>query len=123
MLSVSINTRAGRANLRVTAIGKETVQRIRHARRSLVEQSHLAVIFLDLPIADPGCGFVAEAVEDEAFGFLGIGPQFSARSDVLRFAYLVEPLHREPIKTVDEAASRLVDYALNEQARLRKLLS
>jgi hypothetical protein len=46
--------------------------------------------------------------------------QFLSGSDVLKLAYLVEPLSRAPIKTFEPFAGELVDYALAEQER-RKL--
>jgi hypothetical protein len=65
---------------------------------------------------------VAEELEALGFGFAGVAPHFSTRGDLLRLIYLVGPLAREPIKTYDEAAGRLVDYALAEQARVRGAL-
>jgi hypothetical protein len=41
------------------------------------------------------------------------------RGDLLRLVYLVEALEREPIKTYDADASRLVDYVLAEQDSVR----
>ncbi len=43
-------------------------------------------------------------------------------SDVLKLAYLVAPLAREPIKTFESIADRLVEYALAEQERVRAKL-
>ena len=54
-----------------------------------------------------------------ASAFTGVGPHFSPRGDVLKLAYLVKPLEREPIKTFEPIAERLVEYALAEQARVR----
>jgi hypothetical protein len=92
---------------------------VRQARRELVERTHVEVVYVDLPLDDPATALVAEELEKDGFGFLGVAPHFSTRGDLLRLAYLVELLGSEPIKTLDEAAGRLVDYALAEQTRLR----
>jgi len=39
---------------------------------------------------------------------------------VIKLEYLVEPLEKEPIKLFEPFADRLVDYALNEQKRVRE---
>jgi len=117
-LAVKIDNGSARANVYVDIIGDDTVQLVRQTRRELVERSHVEVVFVDLPIEDPGTAIVAEQLELDGFGFLGIAPHFSKRGDLLRLAYLVEPLARDSIKTLDEIAGRMVDYALIEQTRL-----
>jgi hypothetical protein len=77
---------------------------------------------VDLPLADSATPLLADEIEKEGFGFLGIAPHFSLRGDVLRLAYLVEPLQRDPIQTADPFTGELVDYALAEQTRVRSFL-
>lgn len=60
--------------------------------------------------------------EAEGFEFAGVAPHFSPRGDLLRLVNLVAPLEREPIKTYDEPAARLVEYALADQIRVRAAL-
>lgn len=122
-LEVKINANAGRAVLTVGEIGTDTVSMLSHARRELVERKHAEVVFVDLPISHPATAGVAEELESSGFGFVGIAPHFSTAGDLLRLAYLVEPLDREPIHTLDEVAGEMVDYALEEQRRLQKTLS
>lgn len=117
--SVQLIAGAARARVSADSLGEDTVQLIRKARRELVEQTHLEVVFVDLPVQDPGTPFVAEQLEADGFGFLGICPELSERGDVLRLAYLVEPVGRDAIHTIDETAADLVDYVLAEQARVR----
>ncbi len=118
-LAVQLIAGAARARVSADSLGEDTVQLIRKARRELVEQTHLEVVFVDLPVQDPGTPFVAEQLEADGFGFLGICPELSERGDVLRLAYLVEPVGREAIHTIDDTAGELVDYVLAEQARVR----
>ena len=118
-LAVKADPAAGTAFIRVDVFGADTVHAIRHAKRELVERSHAAVVFVELPIDDPGTASVVEELAVYGFGFAGIAPHFSPRGDLLRLVYLVEPLAREPIKTYDADAAQLVDYVLAEQGRVR----
>ena len=118
-LAVKIDTGAARANIYADTIGENTVQIIRQTRRELVERGHLEVVYVDLPTSDPASAVVAEQLESDGFGFLGIAPHFSTRGDVLRMAYLVEPVAREAIHLLEDIAGELVDYVLREQNRVR----
>jgi anti-sigma regulatory factor (Ser/Thr protein kinase)/GNAT superfamily N-acetyltransferase len=117
----AVKLSAGKAlgRIRVDALGRDSVYAIRHGVRGLVEQSRAEVVVVELPLADPACGFVAEQLEADGLGFTGIGPHFSPQGDVLKLTYLVSPLEREPIKTFEPFAARLVEYALAEQTRVR----
>ena len=118
--AIRISISADRATIRAEQLGGDTAHQIRHAKREIVERSHAAVVYAELPLNDPATPAVAEALEEEGFGFLGVAPCFGPRGDdLLRLAYLVEPLEREPIKTADEFCAKLVDYALAEQQRVR----
>ncbi len=121
-LAVTIDAGAALATAQAESIGADTVRLLRQARRELVERTHVEVVYAELPLADPATALVAGELEQDGFGFLGVAPHFSPRGDLLRLAYLVEPLAREPIKTLGEPEGRLVDYALAEQARLRGAL-
>ena len=100
-------------------IGRDTVHAVRHAARDLIERSRAKVVDVELPLEDPGAAEVCEGLEIDGIGFTGVGPHFSPRGDVLKLAYLVEPLAKEPIKTFEPIAERVVDYALAEQCRVR----
>jgi anti-sigma regulatory factor (Ser/Thr protein kinase) len=121
-LTVSINASAATAYIRAEQLGADTAHLILHAKREAIERSHVEAVYAELPLADPATPAVAEAIEQRGFGFLGVAPHFSPRGDILRLAYLVEPLQREPIKTVDAFTAELVEYALAEQDRARSLL-
>jgi len=122
-LAVKIDTGAARANVRADTIGENTVQLIRQTRRELVERAHLEVVYVELPLADTASAIVAEQLELDGFGFLGIAPHFSKRGDVLRLGYLVEPVDRKALDLLEDIAGELVDYALDEQNRVRAGLS
>jgi anti-sigma regulatory factor (Ser/Thr protein kinase) len=121
-LAVRIDAGAAQANVQAQTIGGDTVRLIRQARRELIERTHVEVVYVELPVEDPATSLVAEALDEDGFGFLGIAPHFAERGDLLRLAYLVGPLDREPIKTLDDTTGRLVDYVLAEQIRVRSPL-
>jgi anti-sigma regulatory factor (Ser/Thr protein kinase)/GNAT superfamily N-acetyltransferase len=118
-LAVKVASSAALAVVRADQLGSATAQSIRHAKRELVEQARVEVVYVELPMEDPGTPAVSEALEGEGFALAGIAPHFSPRGDLLRLVYLVEPLAREAIKTYDEPANDFVNYALAEQNRVR----
>ena len=121
-LTVTIDAGAARASVRADVLGKDSVMAVRHAKRELIEHSHAEVIFVELPLQDPGTPQVALDLECDGFFFAGVAPHFSSRGDLLRLVYLTEPLAREPIKVYEEFAGWLLHYALSEQARVRESL-
>jgi GNAT superfamily N-acetyltransferase len=121
-LTVKIESSSATAFLRANDLGADSAELIRHAKREVIEHSHVEAVYAELPLADPATPAVADALESAGFGFLGIAPCFSLRGDVLRLAYLVDPLQREPIHTSDPFTAELVDYALAEQTRVRAAL-
>ena len=121
-LTVKVDVGAANASVRAEQLGVDTVQSICHAKRELVERSHVEAVYVELPVESPATPHVAEQLEREGFGFIGIAPHFSPQGDLLRLVYLVEPLAREPIKTYEEFADHLVDYVLAEQTRVRAAL-
>jgi len=120
--TVKFSSGAALATISAETLGRDSVCAIRRAARELIERSRAEVIAVELPIHDPAAAAICEALEIDGLGFTGIGPHFSPRGDVLRLTYLVEPLARDPIKTFEPFAARLVDYALAEQERVRKNL-
>lgn len=117
-LAIKYESRAALATIHAAQLGKDSAHAICHAARELVERSHAEVVVVELPLSEPATIQVCETLESEGFAFTGIGPHFSSSGDVLKMAYLVEPLAREPIKTFEPFAGNLVEYALAEQKRV-----
>ncbi len=122
VIAVTHKKSAALGLIRVEQIGLDTIHAIRHALRDLLEHSHVHVVEIELPLEDPTTAEVCTALELDGVSFTGIGPHFSPQGDVLKLAYLVKPLSREPIKTFEPIAAQLVDYALAEQSRVRQSL-
>jgi anti-sigma regulatory factor (Ser/Thr protein kinase)/GNAT superfamily N-acetyltransferase len=118
-LQVKFDAGAAKADITVEVFGADTVVAVRHAKRELVERSRAEAVFLDLPLNDSASPYVAEALETDGFAFAGVVPHLIERGDIGRFIYLVEPLAREPIKTLAGFESQFVDYVLAEQRRVQ----
>jgi GNAT superfamily N-acetyltransferase len=121
-LTVKFDQRAAFARIRAQTLAIDSALAIRHAVRELVERSRAEAVIVELPLSSPSAAAVGESLEAAGLGFTGIGPHFSPSGDVLKMAYLVEPLAREPIKTFEPFAARVTDYALAEQQRVRESL-
>jgi anti-sigma regulatory factor (Ser/Thr protein kinase) len=118
-LTIKFEKRSALATIRANQLGQDSALAIRHATRELVERSGAKAVVIELPLADPATAEVCESLESDGIAFTGIGPHFSPTGDVLKLAYLVDPLAREPIKTFEPIANQIVDYALAEQLRVR----
>lgn len=118
-LTVSMSRRAALATIRVGKVGQDTARAIRHAGREMVERSRAEVVAVELPLTDPAAAQLCEALEKEAYAMSALGPHFSTTGDVLKLTYLVKPLARDPIKTFEPFADKIVNYALAEQTRVR----
>ena len=112
----------GKAFVRAGIIGENTLSQFKQATRRLTEHSHIEVVFAEIPVQDPAAAIIIESLEQEGFGFVGLTPHFAQEGDLLRMAYLVEPLKRDPIQIAREEDAKLVDYALSEQLRVRAAL-
>ncbi len=114
-MAVKVDAGAAIAFVRAAQLGIDTANTIRHAKRKLVEHAHIEVVYVELPLQDTATPHIVDELEADGFGFIGIAPHFSAAGDLLRLAYLVDPLARDPIKTDEAFAGQLVDYTLAEQ--------
>lgn len=118
-LAVKMESGAALATIRAEQIGQDTALTIRHSIRQLVERSRAEAVVVELPLADAATADICQLLEADGLAFTGIGPHFSPHGDVLKLAYLVKPLAKEPIKSFEPFAGRLVEYALAEQKRVR----
>jgi anti-sigma regulatory factor (Ser/Thr protein kinase) len=116
---VSVQYRAGYrlGSIRVSQVGADTAAEIRRARADLCDVAGAEVVYLELPLAQPGTPAVCEAAEAEGFFFCGIGPAFLADGDALRLQYVVPRLDPSLIQIASPHAREILDYALAEQQR------
>ncbi len=107
----------GRAILQVRRIGAEAAERVAAEQRRL-DLLGVEVIYVDLPLADPGTPDLCEALERAEFFFSGLGPAFAATGDVLRLQWLRSPLDPALVKLENPLARELLDYVWSEKQRV-----
>jgi len=120
-LVIHLDAGSSLAFLRAERIGQDTTAAIRHATRELIEHSHVEVLYVELPLTQPGTPTTALALEKEGYSFIGIAPRFSPEGDLLRMVYLTEELESGPIKIEEEIGHWLVAYALADHVRVNAI--
>ena len=108
------------AEITVEGIDAHSGRELESGVQHLLVRSRAATIFLNVPMADPGCPALVAAAEALGFGFVGVGPDYTARGDALRFALLDEVPDPAHIHVYSERGQRLLAFALAEQARVRR---
>lgn len=119
ILATKVNEGARLAMIRIAKAGADSAHAVLRARRQLVEHARVEAVFAELPLSDTGAPWLMEQLETAGFGFTGIAPHFGVDGDILRMAYHIEPLAREPIQVYEPFGEELLDYALSEQARVQ----
>jgi hypothetical protein len=75
-----------------------------------------AVIFVDLPIDDPGCAELAERLLDDGCRLAGIGPRFrrtaEGAEDVLRLQRVLSPVDEAGIVVEGDLGHELASVIL-----------
>ncbi len=120
-LAIQFDSGAAKAMLHVPQIGQDTAASIRHAKRELIERSHAEVLYVELPLSQPGTPAVMEALEKEGFSFIGIAPHFSTSGDLVRMVYLIDDLSSDAIHIQEDIGRWLIAYALAERVRVLAL--
>lgn len=109
----------GYATIRVNEIGADTAVAVDQARRDLIEVAGVPVIYLELPLAQPGTPDLCRAAESMGFCFSGVGPCFAPDGDVLRLQYLNTPLDPAKLQIASPFGQELLAYIVAEQDRVR----
>jgi hypothetical protein len=82
--------------IQVEKIGPASFEAIRSGLAVMESAAHAAVVFVDLPIDDPGCAELAEQLLDDGCRLAGIGPRFrqttEGAEDVLRLQHVLSPV-------------------------------
>lgn len=102
----------------VHRVGNDCIAPLKFARDDLVRRVGTRVIYLDVPMADPGCPHLVEAAESLGFFYSGIGPDFADTGDVLRMQYVDTLVAVSQHAVVEGAAQTLFDYVIAERARI-----
>ena len=87
-LVVSLDRQWGFGEVQVQSVGADTATEIRRARADLCAVAGTEVVYLYLPLAQPGTPELCARAEAEGFFFSGIGPGFANDSDALCLQYV-----------------------------------
>jgi hypothetical protein len=106
--------RVGR--IEIDSIGPASIEAVRSGLAVMETAAHAAVIFVDLPIDDPGCAGLAERLLDEGCRLAGIGPRFrrtdDGAEDVLRLQRVLSPVDEAGIVVEGDLGHELASVIL-----------
>jgi hypothetical protein len=115
-LAVEHHPELQRAIVMVRRVGKDTIDTVRRAHRDLRE-GQVEVIYLELPLSQPGTPEVCRAVEDDGFFFSGVAPLYFPEGDVLRLQFLNVPIDTGALQIESPFARGLLGYIEQERQR------
>jgi hypothetical protein len=115
---VRLNPSWGFGTIRVERAGANTAGEIRKARRELCEHAKAEVVYLELPLDQPGCPALCDAAEEDGFFFAGLGPAFLGAGDALRLQYLNCDLDTSQIQVHHPFGKELLAYVEGERRRV-----
>ena len=97
-------------------IGAASIDAVRSALLVMESAAHAAVVFIDLPIDDPGCGRLATRLLDDGCRLAGIGPRFRRTAeggeDVLRLQRILAPVDEAGIVVEGDLGRELASLIL-----------
>jgi anti-sigma regulatory factor (Ser/Thr protein kinase) len=112
----------GYGEIHVHVAGADTTAELRRARRDLCETGGVEVVYLFLPLAQPGTPALCTAAEADAFFWSGVGPCYAADGDMLCLQYLATELDLGLVQVAGPAGRELLDYVAAERDRVRPLM-
>jgi hypothetical protein len=102
------------AEIRFVHVGEDFERVLAHELREQTLRQGCETVYLDLPLSQPASERACEIAESQGFSFLGVGPCFAQDGDMLRMAFLGEPLDPDHIHVLSDFGKRLVAYCLKE---------
>ena len=117
-IAVSLDRVWGVGKIRVLQCGVTSPVQIHQALRDLVAITGVEVVYLDLPLAQPGAPELCVAAENEGFFFGGVAPLFARDGDALRMQYLNVDYDPSLVQVASPVGRELVAYAANERQRV-----
>jgi hypothetical protein len=116
-LRVECHSELQRGVIQVCRVGQETAGAVGRARRELCRDGRAEVVYLDLPLAQPGTPAVCEAAESDGFFFSGVAPLYLDGGDALRLQYLDVELDASRLQIESPFARELLAYVEGERRR------
>ncbi|MCB0921435.1 MAG: GNAT family N-acetyltransferase [Actinobacteria bacterium] len=122
-LQVSTNAQIGRARVSLDNLAPDALQRIAGEVAGM-DTSQLAVLYLDIPLADPSAARAIRIAEERGFFWAALLPDARQDGDVLRLQRLASvAIDTSHIQTVSEHGQAMVDFVLAERERAEAVLS
>ena len=119
-MEVVYNATAGIGTIRVRRVGADTGAEIRRAQHDLCVLAGAEVVYLELPLAQPGTPAVCEAAESAGFFLAGLGPLFAPDGDVLALQYLAVDLDTARMQVQNPLGRELLAYVDAERVRVKR---
>jgi hypothetical protein len=106
-----------RGVIQVRRVGQETAAAVCRARRELCRDGRAEVVYVELPLGQPGTPAVCEAAEADGFFFSGVAPLYLEGGDALRLQYLAVELDASLLQIESPFARELLAYVEGERRR------
>jgi hypothetical protein len=110
-----------RAIIQVRRVGNDTAQAICRVRRELCDGGQVEVVYVELPLAQPGTAPVCDAAEEDGFFFSGVAPLYLTGGDAVRLQYLAVDLDTSLLQIENPFARELLAYVERERERIKQL--
>jgi hypothetical protein len=106
-----------RGIIQVRRVGQDTAEAVCRARQELCRGGRAEVVYVELPLRQPGTPAVCEAAEVDGFFFSGVAPLYLECGDALRLQYLAVELDASLLQIENPFARELLAYAERERGR------
>jgi hypothetical protein len=117
-VTASLDRAWGFGEIHVDVAGEDTAAEIRRARLDLCETGGVEVVYLFLPLAQPGTPALCTAAEAEGFFWSGVGPRYASDGDMLCLQYVAVQLDLGLIQVAGPSGRELLDYVSSERQRI-----
>jgi hypothetical protein len=116
-LRVDFHPELQRAIIQVRRVGQETADAVCRVRRDLCGNRQVEVVYVELPLCQPGTPAVCDAAEADGFFFSGVAPLYLEDGDALRLQYLAVELDTSLLQIENPFARELLSYVEGERRR------
>jgi hypothetical protein len=114
----SLDRSWGYGEIHVYTAGADTAAEIRRARQDLCDTGGVEVVYLFLPLAQPGTPALCAAAEGEGFFWSGVGPRYASDGDMLCLQYLTVELDLGLVQVAGPQGRELLDYVAADRRRV-----
>lgn len=122
-LQVSTSPAVGRARVSLDRLAPDALTRTTQEVRGL-DLAQLAVLYLDIPLADPAAARAIRIAEERGFFWAALLPDARPDGDVLRLQRLADvAIDADNIQTVSDHGSAVVDFVLQQHRRALEVLA